>query len=444
MAVFIDTKGNRHTGVELPASLLKPGVSRRQQESYLIKSGQINTEPLPVITEPEVVQQQVIADSVVSALEGRLAALEQRPPSPVPDSASLERLAISVQRAAISKDEIVQVADDATGRIETVATGFEDRLKTAESREQALLEAVSEGVSKGEENISLAVNAFQQKGASAIVEIEKESLSVAKREARSEANRTAPAEAKKHWFSSVTNCPESPEDVDHSSWARRWYGRDQLIEGDGAFVTSSKHGVTPVRYAGGQWRRLAEFVPKTELVSQQLSVHDESSPVTVVLGASTKGGGGSGGAQRLAVRTLTSGLAGTLVDSSAWSAAGAEIHAAEILLRVSTGVGSAFLAATLNMNADGRNWEYTEFSLLGDLTNVAGFAVDLRPYLGTPIIPPGVPAPPASTMKQAFFVEATIRGAAGAYFVEGAVTYLVRAEGRTSTVTGAEPLWQVI
>jgi hypothetical protein len=132
-----------------------------------------------------------------------------------------------------------------------------------------------------------------------------------------------------------------------------------------------------------------------------------------------------------------------LVDSSAWSAAGAEIHAAEILLRVSTGVGSAFLAATLNMNADGRNWEYTEYSLLGELTNVPGFEVDLRPYLGAPVFPAGV-TPPVAGVKQAFFVDATIRGAAGAYFVEGAVTYLVRAEGRTSTLTGAEPLWQVI
>lgn len=443
MAVFVDTQGNRHTGVELPASLLKPGVSRRQQESYLIRSGQINTEPLPVITEPEVVQQQVIADSVVSALEGRLAALEQRPPSLTPDAASLERLAISVQRAAISKEEIVQVADDATDRIETVAAGFEDRLKTAESREQALLEAVSEGVSKGEENISLAVTALEQKGASAIVEIERESLSVAKREARSEANRTAQAEAKKHWGSSVTICPESPEDVDHSSWAKRWYGRDQLIEGDGAFVTS-KDGITAFRYAGGQWTRSAELVPKTELVSQQLSVHDESKPVTLVMGSSAAGGGGGGGAQRLAVRTLTSGIAGTLVDGSNWAAAGAEIHGAEILLRVSNGVGSAFLAATLNMNADGRNWEYTEYSLLGELTNVAGFEIDLRPYLGAPIIPAGVPAPPVVTMKQAFFVEASIRGAAGTYIVEGAVTYLMRAEGRTSTLTGAKPLWQVI
>ena len=132
MAVFIDTKGNRHTGVDLPASLLKPGVSRRQQEAYLVKSGQLNTEPLPEITEPEAVQQQVMDAGVVSALEGRLAALEQRPPSLTPDAASLERLAISVQRAAVSKEEIVQVADAATDRIETVATSLEDRLRTAE------------------------------------------------------------------------------------------------------------------------------------------------------------------------------------------------------------------------------------------------------------------------------------------------------------------------
>ena len=108
-------------------------------------------------------------------------------------------------------------------------------------------------------------------------------------------------------------------------------------------------------------------------------------------------------------------------------------------------MGSAFLAATLNLAPDGRNFEYTEYSLLGDLTKVPGFELDLRPYLGTPIIPAGVPSPPVVTMKQAFFVEATIRAAAaGTYIVEGAVTYLMRAQGKTSTVTGVSPLWQVI
>ena len=191
------------------------------------------------------------------------------------------------------------------------------------------------------------------------------------------------------------------------------------------------------------WSKPVRMVPEPKLINASVTHVDQAPKTTVVLGSSTKGGGGSGGAQRLALRTLTSGLAGTLVDSSAWSAAGAEIHAAEILLRVSTGVGSAFLAATLNMNADGRNWEYTEYSLLGELTNVAGFEVDLRPYLGAPVFPVGVTVP-AAGVKQAFFVDATIRGAAGAYFLEGAVTYLVRAEGRTSTLTGAEPLWQVL
>ena len=191
------------------------------------------------------------------------------------------------------------------------------------------------------------------------------------------------------------------------------------------------------------WSKPVRMVPEPKLINASVTHVDQAPKATVVLGSSTKGGGGSGGAQRLAVRTLTSGIAGTLVDSSAWSAAGAEIHAAEILLRVSTGVGSAFLAATLNMNSDGRTWEYTEFSLLGELTNVAGFEIDLRPYLGAPVFPVGV-TPHAAGVNQEFFVDCTIRGEAGTYFCEGAVTYLVRAEGRTSSLAGAEPLWQVI
>ena len=442
MAIFIDTKGTRHEKVELPASLLKPGVSRRQQEAYLIKSGQINTEPLPEITEPEVVVQQVADNGAIAAVAARVTALESRPTPKLPTDTALGQWAAQAARVALTHQEMAALAEQTVATCEGVGNDVQQRLDGLDAQQQALLEAVSEGVSKGEENISLAVTALQQDGASAIVEIEKESRSVAKQEARSEANRVAQAEAKKHWGCSVTISTEFPEDVDPSSWARKWYGRDWLIEGDGAFVTSSKHGVTPVRYAGGQWRRLAEFVPDTKLVSQQLSVHDESKPVTLVMGGSGSGGKSGGGSDRLTTRTIANGTPTTVADSSNWSAGGTIIEACVIHMRISTGTGSAFLSAAININPGG-TFEITEYSLLGSLTGTAGFSVDLTAKLGTPIIPPSVPRP-AAGIQSAMFVTATARGLTGTVaFLEGVVIWLPRAQGSTSTLDGISPLWVI-
>lgn len=435
---FTDLQGTRHPSVKLPRRLISGGTQRAKQD-WLIAHGEIpdpNATPLPDMQEPAEVVQQVVDNGATAALDARLSALEGRKQQELPTDDALAEWSRQAQRVALSHQEMNAVAEQTTTACEQVGRDAQQRLDGLDEQQAAMLGKVSEAVSEGQTSVGLAIQSLEQRSAATLADIEQEALLSAQEIARRQRGPQGLAGA------GVVISPEDPSKSEDENYGNRWFGRS-LVEGDGVLQTG-KSGIVVWRRAGGRWLKSSELVPKTELVSQQLGVHDESKPVTLVMGSSAAGKGGSGGAQRFALRTLNAGIAGTLVDSSAWSAAGTDIHAAEILLRVSNGVGSAFLAATLNMNTDGHNFEYTEYSLLGDLTKVAGFEIDLRPYLGTPVVPAGVTPPPAVTMKPAFFVDATIRGAAGTYFCEGAVTYLVRAEGRTSTLSGAEPLWQVI
>ena len=291
MAIFIDSKGDRHTWVELPASLLKPGVSRRQQEAYLIKSGQISLEPLPEITEPEVVVQQVADNGAIAAVAARVTALESRPTPKLPTDTALGQWAAQAARVALTHQEMAALAEQTVATCEGVGNDVQQRLDGLDAQQQALLEAVSEGVSKGEENISLAVTALQQDGASAIVEIEKESLSVAKREARSEANKVALEEAKKHWCAGTTVATQDPSKTDLESFGTRWFGRP-LVEGDGC-LQPTKTGLIVWRFAGGRWLKSFELVPKT-VVGTGPTILDQSPKQYTTMSIARTSGGGAG------------------------------------------------------------------------------------------------------------------------------------------------------
>lgn len=440
--------------VSIPRRLIVNGNKRAQQD-WLIEHKEIADPnapapptPVDVVVEEVKLEQEAAIGSAVESLRSQLdelqGKLDGQPLSHAELVAARQELAEYMLKAADSNAQLTQVegrGSQIKADLNAIAEPLIDQSAEIQRRQDEN-ETVQERVlSDLQAQSSEALSNVAAQAAEARTEAINNSVASSLAKAIPAAEKAAREVANNHWGAGTTVTTQDPSKTDLESFGTRWFGR-QLVSGDSCLQTV-KTGLIVWRFTGGQWLKSSELVPKTELVSQQLSIHDESSPVTVVLGSSTKGGGGSGGAQRFALRTLNSGIAGTLVDSSAWSAAGAQIHAAEILLRVTNGVGSAFLAATLNMNADGRTWEYTEFSLLGDLTKVAGFEIDLRPYLGAPVIPAGVTVPVAG-VQQAFFVDATIRGATGAYFCEGAVTYLVRAEGRTSTLSGAEPLWQVI
>ena len=187
------------------------------------------------------------------------------------------------------------------------------------------------------------------------------------------------------------------------------------------------------------------MVPEPKLINASVTHVDQAPKATVVLGGSGSGGTSGGGSDRLTTRTIANGTPTTVADSSNWSAGGTIIEACVLHMRISTGTGSAFLSAAINIDPAGPvgTVEITEYSLLGSLTGTAGFSVDLTARLGTPVIPPGV-TPPVAGIKSAMFVTATAKGLTGTVaFLEGVVIWLPRAQGSTSTFAGVSPLWVI-
>lgn len=272
---YIAEDGTRYPNVKLPRRLVSGG-SRRAKENHLRATGQLPSEtPLPEMQEPAEVVQQVADDGRLSALERRIGAVESRPQANTPDAASLERLAISVQRAAISKEEIVGVADAAVDKVQTIAGECDSRLSNVEAREQAMISTVSEAVSEGQEATAAAIQSLEQRSAAALSDIEQQALTAAQEIARRQRGPQGLAGA------GVVIAPEDPSKTDDESFGARWFGRE-LVEGDGV-LQASANGITIWRRAGGAWLKSSELNPRTELVNQSLQVQDSSTVVNATL-----------------------------------------------------------------------------------------------------------------------------------------------------------------
>lgn len=189
------------------------------------------------------------------------------------------------------------------------------------------------------------------------------------------------------------------------------------------------------------WSRPVRMIPAPRLHSAQITHVDQAPKTTLVLGAAGSSKNSGGGSDRLTTRTIANGASTTVADSSNWSAGGTTINACVIHMRISTGTGSAFLSAAINIDPDGKV-ELTEYSLLGSLTGTTGFSVDLTARRGNPVIPAGVTPPAATTQQPAMFVNAMVRGLPPTGgFLEGVVIWLPRANGSTSSFAGISPLW---
>ena len=429
--------------VTLPRRLIVNG-NKRAQTNHLISTGQIPDPNAPapvVIEEPEVIERAVLDNGALDAISARLTAIEQLDRPSLPTDDALAAWARSAERVGLSHVEMNAVAETVTKQCEQVGSDAQQRLGELDSQQAALVQSVAESITQGQEDTALAIQSLQASGAAAIGEIEQEAQATAKKEARSEANKVALEESKKHWGAGTTVATQDPSKTDLESFGTRWFGRP-LVSGDSC-LQPVKTGLIVWRFTGGRWLRSAELVPKTELVSQQLSVHDESSPVTLIVGAGgSPAGGGGGGAQRLSVATMGGGVRTEIADSSCWAATGTEVLAGELLLRVSNGTGSAFLATTFS-TMDGVNWENTDWSLLGNLAANPLFSIEIRPRLTAPKYPAGI-TPPTAGAVQACIVEATIVGGVGNYFVEGSVVWLQRSKGTTSPLSGPAPAWFVV
>lgn len=427
---FTTLDGTRHPAVKLPRRLISSGTQRAKQD-WLIAHGEIpdpNAPELPAMDEPAQIQQAVIDDARARAIESRLDAVEQRPLPATPDAASLERLAISVQRAALSKEEIVQVADEATGRIDTVASGFEERLQTAESREQALISTVSSMVSESQGAVAGVIQSLEQRSAAirseALEAAETNAIEVATKEGRKAAKQAAEAFRP----SSVTIASEDPRDVDENSWALRHYGFEGgLVAGDGVFVTSV-HGITAMVYKGPQqgWIETAELLPRV-VTATGPSITDNSKPQYSTIIQSGKGSSGGPSSIRLMASTAARGAATRIADTSNYAAVnlGGTPHSGKLLVQV-TDTGTARVGVvTIDfiVNAAGI-LDQTDSALLGELfsgTNPP--EVNLQGTIRAPQIPAGITPPAAGTIRtQALQLDLTVGagiGIGGPYLLAG-------------------------
>ena len=284
---FIDLEGTRHENVKLPRRLIAHGTHRARQ-NWLIENKEIPDPDAPapvVIEEPAVIERAVLDNGALDAINARLTAVEQLDRPSLPTDDALAAWARSAERVGLSHVEMNAVAETVTKQCEQVGSDAQQRLGELDSQQAALVQSVSESISRGQEDTALAIQSLQASGAAAIGEIEQEAQATAKSTAATTASKVATEIASKNFGAGVTVATADPSKTDIASFGTRWFGRP-LVEGDGC-LQPTKSGLIVWRFAGGRWLKSAELVPKTELVSQRLAVEDRSSPVTLVMGAST-------------------------------------------------------------------------------------------------------------------------------------------------------------
>ena len=431
--------------VTLPRHLTS-GASKAAQERHLIATGQLIDSSVPILDTPapEQVIQTVVDSAALAGVERRLHALEQRPAATeLPTHDSLERLAISVQRAAISKTEIVAVADEATARIDAVASDIEVR--------QNGFAALIDG---GMRQMADAISGFMEKGALYLADLGQNFalfldeqgqvvIRVATDVATKVATAVALAEVAKHWGSSITFCTEDPSKTDHASFAKRWYGRDFLIEGDGCGQTTES-GLIIWRFAGGAWRKSSELVEKTALVNQSLSVLDKSTQVTASM-VTTGGGGGGGGGEHLLANRIGVGGSIAVADSSNWAGI-SDVTAGQLVVEL-TALDGGLVGRTyfvlIPFSWDPSGNEFTVDGELGGLKGIYDINVTVQ---RSAAVAPGVYSgtlPVGANRTMVFLSVVPSPGGGGdttSFRLAGDVEWAHVAQGNAAQ-TGRQPLW---
>lgn len=358
----------------------------------------------------------------LEALEARLGAVDQVVAA-TPDEVLAGTMAI--QRAASAASLINAAGEVTVARVEAVAAEADNRLAAIEGQVLQSADAVGNLLSDAKLRLGETSAEMLAKTTSAI------SKRIAGLEVAASQLRGPKGARGRIGQGMIAGAGKRPKNrPDNSEWAL----------GD-SFLNTAVEGFTLEYLSADGWSRPIRMVPAPRLHSAQITHVDQAPKATVVLGSSGKAGNAGGGSDRLATRTIANGALTTVADSSNWSAGGTTINSCIIHMRISTGTGSAFLSAAINVDPDGKV-ELTEYSLLGSLTGTTGFSVDLSARLGTPVIPAGVTPPAAGTPQPAMFVTAMVRGLPPTGgFLEGVVIWMPRAHGSVSSFAGISPLW---
>jgi len=434
---FIDTAGIRHEGVTLPRHMLNGG-SQAAKERWLISQGIIADPAAPILDTPapEQVIQTVVDTAALSSVERRLQALEQRPAPILPTEAALVAWSQQAARVGLVHAEMAALADSTVASCEATAAAAQSRLDGLDAQQQALTEQVSSTLSDAQAAVAETIsNASQQ-----LAGIESEAIdaatAAAKKAATPVAREAALAEVAKHWGSSVTIAAELPTETDPSSWAKRWYGRDFLIPGDGALV-ETPNSLRTFRFTGRGWVEGGTIEPKVVAADIKASVLDASvKQTTLMSGSGSSPGLGGGGGESLLSRTVATGGGAMLSESARWAiplaAAGLPAPDACTITIELTAADSGNAGKKLFVTGKAiyeplatPPGSFTVYSELGELVGQVDveFSIQVVPA----VLPPSLPAatlPPGVLSAQVFARITSNTSGATQFLLAGAVSWL--------------------
>jgi hypothetical protein len=434
--------------VTLPRHLTA-GASKAAQERHLIATGQLIDPAAPILDTPapEQVIQTVTDTAALAGVERRLQALEQRPVPVLPSEESLAQWAIAAQRVGLSHQELAALVEQTTSSCEATAAAAQARLDGLDAQQQALTEQVSAAVSEGQQaTAEMLANASQQ-----LAGIEAEAIdaatTAAKKTATPVAREAALAEVAKHWGSSVTIAAELPTETDPQSWAKRWYGRDFLIPGDGALV-ETPNSLRTFRFTGRGWVEGGTIEPKVVAADIKTSVLDASTKVTSLQTISGSGGGGGGGGEHLLVNRIGLGGSTAIGDTSNWAGiSDPRSGVAQVdLLAMDGGNQGKTYALELPFTWDSSGDQFTADGELGNLLGLYTVSLSVQ---RSPAVAPAVytgAMPPGAQRLVTFLTVTPAPGGGGdttQFRLSGSISYNHVAQGAAVSLQtgGLQPLW---
>jgi hypothetical protein len=441
--------------VTLPRRLVNTG-NRASQMRHLVATGQLpdpEATPLPSMDTPAEIVQATVDAAALTTLEARLRRLEQQPAPILPSEASLAQWAMAAQRIGTSHQELAATQEQTITAVEATAQAADERLGELDARQAALIEQVSEAVSEGQEAVAAAVVNLEQQAAGALSDIEEQALATAAEIARQQRGPEGlPG-------SGVTVAMEDPTTTDPSSWAKRWFGRDALVAGDGALVPTPT-ALRVFRYTGSSWLEGPAIEPKVEMVNAQISALDASTKTYPTVASAATGSSGGGLMDPLIAGLVTKGGATVVADSSRWQANPYwdSFTSGLLLLEIVPTAGTFggkhhFMSVGFTLLAGAPDsFRFTEFSSLG-----AGFSgpnpgitVSIDGSMAAPTAPGGLGISIAPTAKPATRLFVTVNStdpAATSFVLKGSVVWTQPASTGTQQAnlpSPSQPGWLLV